>query len=173
VVIRDRACLAVVATLAAVLGACADPVHEDLVESLGPEAAGVPPGPLHRPGQPCLACHGGLGPASLQFSAGGTIYAVRGAPAPAVGAMVQIEDIEGNYWTSTTNSAGNFFVELAHFAPIYPIRMEVVSSDSSLVQRMQTYAARPDSCADCHASQVNARSAGPVYLAVVIDGGAP
>jgi hypothetical protein len=92
-----------------------------------------------------------------------------------VGALVQIEDIDGNYWTSTTNAAGNFFVEAAHFAPIYPIRMEVVSSDASVTQRMQTYAARAGSCADCHASHVDAQSAGPVYLATVAsgDGGTP
>lgn len=155
--------------------ACADPVHDDLVASLGPEAAGVPPGPTHRPGQPCLACHGGDGPASLQFSVGGTIYAVRGQPAPAVGALVQIEDIEGNYWTNTTNSAGNFFVELSDFAPTYPIRMEVVSSDASIAQRMQTYAGRAGSCADCHTSRADPRSPGPIYLTVSVsnDAGAP
>jgi hypothetical protein len=155
--------------------ACADPVHDDLVDSLGPEAAGVPPGPLHRPGQPCLACHGGEGPASLQFSVGGTIYAVRGEPAPAVGAAVQIEDIDGNYWTSNTNSAGNFFVELAHFAPTYPIRMEVVSSGGSITQRMQTYAGRSGSCADCHTSRADPQSPGPIYLGISVsnDGGTP
>lgn len=176
-VTRMRLLVAVLAPLGVVsLAACADPVHEKLVSSLGPEAAGVGPGPLHRPGQPCVACHGGLGPASLEFSAGGTIYAERGQTPPAVGALVQLEDIDGNYWTTTANAAGNFFVELAHYAPNYPIRMEAVSADGSITQRMQTYAARAGSCADCHESQIGSNSAGPIYLLASVastDGGAP
>ena len=154
---------------------CADPVHADLVASLGPEAAGVAPGPLHRPGQPCLVCHGGEGPGKLRFSVGGTIYAIRGEPPPAVGAAVQVEDVQGNYWTTDTNAAGNFFVELAHFAPAFPIRMEVVSADGTTTQRMQTYSGRDGSCADCHSDPMSPRSTGPVYLSVGSggDGGAP
>ncbi len=56
--------VAVLATLA-VGGACGgDPVHDEEVAALGPEPGGGAPGPEHRPGQPCLVCHGGSGPAS-------------------------------------------------------------------------------------------------------------
>jgi hypothetical protein len=158
--------LVLAAGIPGALPACADPVHADLVASLGPEASGVSPGPLHRPGQPCLVCHGGMGPATLKLSVGGTVYSVRGQEPPAVGAAVQIEDIEGNYWTTDSNAAGNFFVEAAHFAPAYPIRMEVVSADGTLTQRMQTYAGRNGSCADCHSDPTSPTSPGRVYLSV-------
>ena len=29
---------------------------------------------LHRPGQPCLTCHGGKGPGHVEFSIAGTLY---------------------------------------------------------------------------------------------------
>jgi hypothetical protein len=152
---------------------CGDPVHDDAVRALGPEDPAVPPGPLHRPGQPCLACHGAEGPASLRLTLGGTVYDTNAGTTPAVNAYVQTEDIGGNYWTVQTNAAGNFFVEAAHFEPAYPIRMTVVSSDMSVSQQMSTYSARDGSCADCHAAPAGPRSPGPVYLNLVLgDGGA-
>jgi hypothetical protein len=157
--------------------ACGNPVHDATVDALGPENPNVPPGPLHRPGQPCLACHGGEGPASLQFSVGGTVYAVRGQSRPAIGPCVQIEDIEGRYWTSApTNTVGNFFVNESDFAPNFPIRMALVSCETGAIfQQMQTLAARDGSCADCHSSPASPTSAGLVYLAVdePDDGGTP
>jgi hypothetical protein len=170
-VIAAPARFAMIATVSAAALACEDPVHDQLVASLGPENPNVPPGQLHRPGQPCLACHGGEGPASAQFSVGGTVYAVRGQPGPAVGARVQVQDIEGRYWTSElTNAVGNFFVFEADFAPAFPIRMEVFEGKTT--QQMQTYAARDGSCADCHSNPAGPTSAGPVYV-FVGDGGAP
>lgn len=167
-----RARLAALAVTLPGLAACADPVHDQLVQSLGPENPNVPPGPMHRPGQPCLACHGGEGPASLQFSVGGTVYAVRNQPQPAVGPCVQIEDIQGRYWTSAaTNAVGNFFVAEADFSPNFPIRMALISALDScatggILQQMETYAGRDGSCADCHSKPANQTSAGPVYVAV-------
>jgi hypothetical protein len=155
------------------LGCVNNPVHDDEVESLGPEAAGVPPGPLHRPGQPCLVCHGPYGPAELQFSVGGTVYAGTGDPAPAVGAVVQIEDVTGASTTADTNAAGNFYVLLRDFDPTYPILPQVSSSDGGIVQKMMTYVGRNGSCAECHASVTGPASAGPVVLVVLTepDGG--
>jgi hypothetical protein len=163
-----------IAAVSAAALACEDPVHDQLVESLGPENPNVPRGPLHRPGQPCLVCHGGEGPGGAVFSVAGTVYAVLGQPGPAVGASVQVQDIEGRYWTSApTNAVGNFFVYESDFAPDFPIRMEVF--DGNIRQQMQTYAARDGSCADCHSNPPGPTSAGPVYVAVgaVGDGGAP
>src|SRR5882672_2217914 len=107
----------------ALAAACGDPTHQDSVAALGPEAQGVPPGPNHRPGQPCLACHGGSGPASRQFSIGGTVYLTQrtpyadgGAPplsAPAVGAAVMLTDSKSSTRTVATNAAGNFFIPLS------------------------------------------------------------
>lgn len=157
--------------------ACSNPVHDDDVRSLGPEVDGVPPGPLHRAGQPCLTCHGGRGPAEVVFSLGGTIYRTRGADAPAVNALVQIEDIGGNYWTVPTNEVGNFFVTAEHFVPQYPIKVNLFSDDLTVTQNMQTYSARQGSCAACHALPLGPTSPGPVYLetpqAALADGGTP
>ena len=62
--------------------ACGDPTHDRAVEVLGGEAPGVPEGPLHRPGQPCVTCHGDSGPASGEFSLAGTVYALLIASEP-------------------------------------------------------------------------------------------
>jgi hypothetical protein len=156
---------------AAALG-CGDPIHDSSVDALGPEASNVPPGPMHRPGQPCLTCHGQEGPASVRFSLGGTVYDARGGGAPAVNAYVQTEDVMGNYWTVQTNAAGNFFVEADHFQPAYPIRMTVVSSDMSVSQQMATSSSRDGSCADCHAPSPGPTSIGPVYVHLPADAGA-
>ncbi len=153
---------------------CSDPVHDDTVAALGPENSQVPPGPTHRPGQPCLTCHGGSGPASRQFSLGGTVYAVAGLTAPAAGALVQIEDIDGRVSSIATNAAGNFFVALGDFTPHYPIQMKVWSADGKTMQKMQSLAAREGSCAGCHVNPQGPKSPGPVYVsATAPDGGGP
>ncbi len=144
--------------------ACVDETHEEEVAALGPEQAGVPPGPTHRPGQPCLTCHGGSGPAKTQFSIGGTVYETEGQLMPSVGSTVVIEDIEGNLWTtSPTNSAGNFYVYLSDFAPHYPTQPSVVPEDGAQTMTMATHISRDGSCADCHANPAGPSSAGPVY----------
>src|SRR5450432_160855 len=58
-----RAMLAGTVLVCALVG-CGDPVHDTAVSALGPEAPGVPKGPLHRPGQPCVLCHGPQGSAT-------------------------------------------------------------------------------------------------------------
>lgn len=171
---RFASSLALLASLALV--GCADPVHDDLVRSLGSEDPNVPQGPLHRAGQPCLACHGELGPASSAFSIGGTVYAVAGQTQAAVSAAVQIEDVGGNYLTVVTNSAGNFFAARNAFVPRYPIRMSVRSSDGQTTQQMLSLAARDGACADCHVDPPSPTSPGLVYVsggppAVIPDGG--
>jgi hypothetical protein len=148
------------------LSGCLDAVHDDEVQALGPEVSGVPAGPLHRPGQPCLTCHGGIGPASTQFSAGGTLYALQGQSAAAISAMVQIEDILGNVWTGKTNAAGNFYVLPSQFSPHYPTQMTVLAADapSTAAIQMMTVASRDGSCADCHKNPAGPTSPGPVYV---------
>ena len=73
------------------LAACVDETHEEQVAALGGEAGGVSPGPLHRPGQPCLVCHGEAGPSSHTFVIAGTVYATQGQSAPAADVQVQLE----------------------------------------------------------------------------------
>ncbi len=116
------------ALAAAAALSCGDPAHTNVVDSLGPEKPGVPPGPTHRPGQPCLACHGGSGPAGAQFSIGGTAYykqvtADAGLdPSNAlVNGTVTLTDAKGKTFSVQTNEVGNFFIRLSQWAPVNPI----------------------------------------------------
>lgn len=165
---------AAVLAMGASIAACADATHDEQVKALGGEAAGVAPGPEHRPGQPCLVCHGGEGPASSSFSVAGTVYALFKETAPAVGATVQIEDINGAVFLSPTNAAGNFYVSTSQWQPTYPIQMQVSLMAAS--NQMLTHVGREGSCAACHQATPGPSSPGPVYVAtdqdqLVGDGG--
>src|SRR3984957_22477 len=105
---RRGAALALVSGL--LLAACVDETHDLQVQALGPEAPGVPRGPLHRPGQPCLVCHGGSGPASHQFSVAGTAFAVESLTTPLPTAVVTLGDAHDASVSLGSNQAGNFFV---------------------------------------------------------------
>lgn len=156
------------ASLASV--SCVDEVHNEEVAALGSDT--TPPGPTHRPGEPCLTCHGGSGPAKLQLSVGGTVYLDQGGGMPAPGAMVEIEDIVGNVYDVEANSVGNFFVALSDFAPKYPTQMQVTAADGSITLQMLTHVGRDGSCADCHTPTAGPTSAGPIYvIAAGTDGG--
>ncbi|HEY4014573.1 MAG TPA: hypothetical protein VGM06_14625 [Polyangiaceae bacterium] len=150
-------------------GCVNNPVHDDEVAALGPEDPAFPPGPDHRAGQPCLVCHGPFGPAQVQFAVGGTVYQAAGQSAPALGAVVGVEDVSGAKFDATTNEVGNFYVLLRDENPKYPIKTSVTSADGSIVQTMQTYVARNGSCASCHESTPSATSPGPVVLATGAD----
>ncbi len=145
-------CLALCVALCAALGlagaGCNDPVHDDAVAALGPEADGVPPGPLHRPGQPCLVCHDGTGPGSLVFATAGTIFQDATNAYPLVAATVKITDINNLAIAPETNCAGNFFVEAVDWNLIYPVHVEVDYAVTSAV--MVSHMAKDDSCATCH-----------------------
>jgi hypothetical protein len=143
--------------------ACVDEEHNEEVQKLGPEQPGVPKGPDHRPGQPCVTCHGGSGPASLQFSIGGTVYDVQGGSTPSVGAKVLVEDVDGHLCTATTNTVGNFYVTLDQCAPHYPTQPTVAPADGAIPISMVTHVSRDGSCADCHYNPIGPASAGPVY----------
>jgi hypothetical protein len=118
---------------------------------------------MHRPGQPCNVCHGGIGPASLRFSVAGTVYLYASGGQAANGASVQLEDSTGSSWHSTTNAAGNFFVLQSDWAPTYPLSVPGVVYDGT-TQAMSTLDNRDGSCADCHTAAAGPDSAGPVYI---------
>jgi hypothetical protein len=164
-----RACLAslVAACLAgaSVLAACGqDPVHDNEVAALGPEAAGVAPGPLHRPGQPCLVCHGGSGPASVQFAVGGTIYqAQSGALVPQNSAVVSLIDTHSVTASATTNTVGNFWVPEAQWTPAFPVHVASVTYGDTSVS-MTSHIGRDGSCATCHFDPPGGDLVGHVYL---------
>lgn len=145
------------------LAACVDESHELQVQALGADAPGVPNGPLHRAGQPCLVCHGGQGPASRQFVMAGTVFAVQGQSAPAVGAQVGIEDVNGSFYTATTNEVGNFYITTNQWAPVMPAQAQVSQGQNN--QQMVTHIGRDGLCAGCHTLTPGPTSPGPVYLA--------
>jgi hypothetical protein len=159
---RRGAAVALVSGL--LLAACVDETHDLQVQALGGEAPGVPRGPLHRPGQPCLVCHGGEGPSSHSFVMAGTVYAVQGEMAPATGAEVVVEDVKGSIYGATTNEAGNFYIPTDQWAPTLPAQVQVSQGKNS--QQMLTHIGRDGSCADCHTPTPGPTSPGPVYLAL-------
>jgi hypothetical protein len=167
--------LGLVTLAAALLATCSlDPVHDEAVSDLGGERAGVPRGPMHRPGEPCLVCHDGA-TASPAMSVGGTVYAVLGAGDPIAGASVTLTDARGATRTQTTNAAGNFYVEAASWQPTFPLHVAVTLG--SLTATMSSIVGRDGSCATCHSDPPTRISAGRVYLApnasLLPDGGAP
>lgn len=144
------------------LWACTDPVREDRIDALGPEAPAVRAGPLHRPGQPCLACHDGNDGDTRAFSVAGTVYAFADAETPAPNVVVELTDVAGRVFRTGTNCAGNFFVTPEDFAPRYPLWVTIASGD--LRVEMDSPIQRDGSCASCHAEPVGPRGAGRVYL---------
>lgn len=155
-----------------VLAGCSDPVHSHLVSSLGGEAAGVPEGPLHRPGQPCLACHSGLGPADSEFIFGGTVYQdqMSPTPLPLADARVHFIDSAGKTYDTGTNCAGNFFVMAADYKPAYPVWVKVFFGSLNgmpAFQQMTSPIYREGSCAMCHVDPAGTSTVSRVYLSQV------
>lgn len=167
---------ALIAIASGTLTCSLDPVHEEAVADLGPEAAGIPPGPLHRAGEPCLVCHG-PGGAAPTLSVGGTLYAAEDGLASLPGATVLLSDTFGRTFQTTTNAAGNFYVAAAAFAPIYPMYATVTYA--GVRAAMSTQVGRDGSCAACHVDPASRVSAGHVYLVPTAsllpaaDGGTP
>lgn len=151
--------------LLGLLSCSGDPVHDDLVRGLGPEPSGAP-GPLHRAGQPCLACHGGSGPASLELSVGGTIYVQQGKTDPLEGAEVQVTDLAGRVVCSaTTNAAGNFFLRRSECTMPEPAKANVLRASDGAESNMITRIGRSGSCATCHHGDTStATSVERIYL---------
>jgi hypothetical protein len=141
-------------------GACADPVRDAAIAELGAESPGVPVGPLHRPGQPCLACHGS-GDVSV-FSVAGTVYAREGTSTPLNDVTVRLIDAAGQKFDAATNCAGNFFVRPSELTVQYPLWVTLAVGDHTI--DMESPVFREGSCAPCHLAPKGPASAGPVYF---------
>lgn len=152
----------------AALASCMNPVHSDAVTALGDEAPGVRRGPTHRPGQPCLTCHGGDGPGEPDFELAGTVYEAKGKGVPdtsrgASGVTVSLVDAKGATYTTQTNSVGNFYVQEGRYTPVYPVY--VTLTRGAVKETMTTRIGRRGSCADCHRGQVGTKNLVPaVYM---------
>jgi hypothetical protein len=153
----------VVPLLATVLATgCEDPVRQRAIDELGPESPGVRPGPLHRPGQPCLLCHDSQSGDKLPFVMAGTIYADDTNLTPVNDVSVRMTDAMGTVFTASTNCAGNFFVHLSEFAPRFPMWVTVAAEGQTIDMESPVY--REGSCTACHTDPKRQSSAGHVFL---------
>jgi hypothetical protein len=107
-----------------------------IAAALAAAACGVPDhGPLMRPGENCLECHGGSALAgepltvpdredARRWTIAGTVYpTLEAAPDEGVeGARVHVRDAGGRAFTLETNSAGNFYTA----EPVrFPLRVAI------------------------------------------------
>jgi hypothetical protein len=174
----------------ALVVACGDPVRSNAIDKLGGENPSVKPGPLHRPGQPCVLCHDGNGPGNMVLAFGGTIYQSQVALTPAVGAIVHFRDSKGGEYFTSTNCAGNFLVPDGDYRPVFPVFVKIeftvfvgvpgpngqpVTQAVPVVETMTSpiydtegstvSGLRDRSCASCHSDPPDTTSVGHVYLA--------
>jgi len=146
--------------------ACSDPVHDADVDALGGEAAGVPKGPTHRPGQPCLTCHGGDGPASFVMSVAGTVYTHLSGRTPARNAVVRVLDANERTYETRTNEVGNFWVPAVEFEPAFPATAALTLTLGTITypRVMQTTMRLDGSCNGCHSGPQRASSPGQLFV---------
>lgn len=164
-----RTTLILFGMLAALTAAACDPIHTEAVDALGGETAGTRPGPMHRPGQPCLTCHDGSIGNPGAFSVAGTVYVDEAGKTPAAGADVTLTSADGAKRAFRTNAAGNFFARPNDFTPVYPMRARV--DYAGITVEMASLVGRDGSCGDCHGPTPGPSSAGRIF--VPADGGTP
>jgi hypothetical protein len=142
-----------------------DPVHDNAVDALGPEAPGVPKGPKHRAGQPCITCHDGSLGSPPHFSVAGTIYLNQEDLTPAKAATVTLIDANNNTAVASTNGVGNFYLSPQQFTPVYPMKV-TVDIPGRAQAKMTSHVGRDGSCADCHTDPAGPTSAGHIFIPV-------
>lgn len=147
--LRARSLISTLASLALALTSvsCIDPFHDQAVADLGPEAKGVEEGEEHRPGQPCLTCHGGLGPGP-DFVAAGTVYLTPTSTTGVEGAVVVLKDAAGTEKRVETNEVGNFYVKEGKWRPVFPLAVRIEYGKDKAT--MYTRIGRNAGCGSCH-----------------------
>lgn len=140
---------------------------------------------FHRPGQPCLLCHGPghfpQSPGEEDFELAGTVYQFVDSAARSglEGITVTVEDASGETYEGLTNRAGNFMFELDDDlqeprqkskgvlkiprALRYPLSVSIQQGSMAPVE-MKTKIWRNGSCAHCHGERPGAESVGRVAL---------
>jgi hypothetical protein len=157
--------LLLVGIATALFAACGNPVVDDKIALLGGEAEGVPEGPFHRPGQPCLLCHQEDGPAPA-FQIAGTIFAETKSFKTVDKALVILTDAAGQVFTLETNCIGNFFLYADNDKTLqFPVAAEVryplfdaegkirKDGEGNILRKsksMASWISRDGSCAGCH-----------------------
>ena len=121
----------------------------------------------HRPGQPCLVCHGAdYSPGGPVFVLAGTIYEFASDPDKRglQGAEVHITDSAGHEFSALTNRVGNFMVQVKSglsapqqrskgrlsipWDPEFPLDVAVIYQGEEKSMDSQIW--RDGSCAGCH-----------------------
>ncbi len=155
--------------------ACSDPLRDGKIEALGGEDPNFPPSEIHRPGQPCVACHSVYEGAKPVISVGGTVFTDPDRPDPdGLGLQlvpnhtIRIIDSEGRILQKRTNRCGNFYWTQDEFDPAYPLRAELFGPgpDDSLVpvDVMASRIGRDGSCGTCHTHPASSLSPGVVFV---------
>jgi hypothetical protein len=143
--------------------ACQSPVEEARIAALGPELDDVAPGEFHRPGQPCLYCHGGYAREEPIMAVAGTVFATPHERVPVADVTVRLTDARGETRTATTNCVGNFFLEQNDWQPVFPLRASVICPRVPQPRSMASVIGREGSCAHCHQGQASLDSPGWVF----------
>ncbi|MEO6601888.1 MAG: hypothetical protein ABIQ16_18565 [Polyangiaceae bacterium] len=159
--VRALRALVIVVAGSVAISACGDPVRDRAREALGPEQPGVSPGPLHRPGQPCLVCHSDQG-GEEPFLSAGTVFISRDSRMPIENVKVNFLDSAAHRYTAVTNCAGNFIVRPGDFAVDTPYWVSMQRDD--VYREMDTAIYREGSCSACHSDPIGPASAGHVFL---------
>jgi len=157
--------LAVLALACVASAGCGNPVLDDQIAFLGEEDPEVGETEFHRPGQPCVVCHGPYEGASPQMAVAGTVFADTVSKLPVAGAQVVMTDSVGVRKVAKTNCIGNFWLTTEDWDPQFPLAAEIrypvydssgqIVEDAEgdpqlLVQTMASYVTRDRSCATCH-----------------------
>ena len=138
----------------------------------------------HRPGQPCLLCHGEdhvpRPPGEVRFQVAGTIYGAIDDPEDVglEGVEVVVVDRDGVEVTAISNRVGNFMIQVDSAVDVptlaprgrlriprplqFPLTTHIRRDDDD--REMQTKIWRDGSCAHCHGPAPSATSVGRVYL---------
>ncbi len=138
----------------------------------------------HRPGQPCLLCHGpghiGSLPGNRRLEIAGTVFGFvdDNENAGVEGVTVTVTDATGFEFSAITNRTGNFMFEVDSGRsdvsgsddgqvdlprePTYPLSVSIEADGE--VQTMKTKIWRNGSCAHCHGTSPSATSVGRVFL---------
>ncbi len=122
-----------------------DPVPQEVIDSLGPEQG--TPDENHRPGQPCVVCHGPYGGVAPKMAFAGTLFAIKeDALIPAPGVNVEVFDSSGDSRKACSKTpSGNFYLEAKDWEEVaFPLTVVVGSG------RMTSLIGRDASCGSCH-----------------------
>ena len=153
---------------------CGDPKRDSIIESLGDEDPGFEESEIHRPGQPCVACHSEYGGADPEMSIGGTLFTDPSRPEHeddglqlVPGHLVRIIDSAGKIVDIPTNRCGNFYAEKDAFDFAFPLRAELFREGEDGPERLEVMASRigrDGSCGTCHTFPASPESPNVVFV---------